>query len=101
MLVGPAGPVTAVGLFKDSTSSPYQSGPFLVGAKLSSLSTAGEGAPVFLSGNLPNDGVALYGASAAYRLRVLTSGDFSPDGVRGILPTEFARFFRIHAQTAR
>jgi hypothetical protein len=100
MLVGPAGLVTAVGLFKDSTTSPYQSGPFLVGAKLNRLSNEDEGAPAFLSGTLPNDGVALYGANAAYRLRVLTSGGFSPDGVRGVLPIEFARFFRIHAQTA-
>jgi hypothetical protein len=97
-LVGPHGPVSAVGLFKDSTTSPYERGPFLVGAKLSRLSTAGEGAPLFLSANLPNDGRALYGLAARYRLRILTSGGFSPDGVQGVLPTEFGRFFRLHAE---
>jgi hypothetical protein len=97
-LVGPAGPVSAVGLFKDSASTPYESGPFLVGAKLSRLSIRGEGGPLFLSSNLPNDGRALYGAAARYRLRVLTSGGFSPDGVQGVRPTDFERFFRLHAE---
>lgn len=98
MLVGPQGPVSAVGLFKDSDSTPYASGPYLVGAKLSKFSAEGEGGPRFLSGNLPNDGQALYGDEAQYRLRLLTSGGFSPDGVRGVFPTDFAHFFRIHAQ---
>ena len=98
LLVGPLGPVSAVGLVKTSDSSPYQSGPFLVGAKLSRLSTRGEGGPRFLSANLPNDGRALYGSQARYRLRILTTGGFSPDGVQGVLPTEFERFFRLHAE---
>ncbi len=100
MLVGPRGPVSAVGLFKESKTSPYQSGPYLVGAKLSRLSTRGEGGPRFLGSNLPNDGKALYGGAAQYRLRLLTSGGFSPDGVRGVLPTEFARYFRLQAKTS-
>jgi hypothetical protein len=100
MLLGPNGPVSAVGLMKESDFSPYERGPYLVGAKLNRLSTAGEGGPQFLSGNLPNDGLALYGEEAAYRLRMYTSGGFSPDGVRGVLPTEFERFFRIHATGA-
>jgi hypothetical protein len=29
---------------------------------------------------------------------MLTSGGFSPDGVRGVRPTDFESFFRIHAQ---
>jgi len=97
-LVGPAGPVSAVGLQK-SSGHPYVEGggPTLVGAKLSHLSTAGEGAPRFVAGQLPNDGVALYGASARYRLRVLTTGGFSPDGVASALPTDFEKFFRLHA----
>jgi hypothetical protein len=98
MLLGPDGLVSAVGLFKDSDSSPYESGPYLVGAKLNHLSSEGEGGPRFLSANLPNDGRTLYGDEAEYRLRVYTSGGFSPDGVRGVLPTEFARFFRVHVQ---
>jgi hypothetical protein len=46
---------------------------------------------------MPNDGIALYGSAAAYRLRVLTTGGFSPDGVRSVYPTEFARYFRVQA----
>jgi hypothetical protein len=61
------------------------------------MSTAGEGAPAVFSGQLPNDGVTLYGADAAYRLRVLTTGGFSPDGVRSVFPTEFSRYFRLQA----
>jgi hypothetical protein len=49
---------------------------------------------------LPNDGVALYGDAAQYRLRMYTSGGFSPDGVAGVLPTEYSRYFRIHVQNA-
>lgn len=100
MLVGSGGPVSAVGLFAVSDTSPYQNGPYLVGAKLNHLTTDGEGGPHFLAGNLPNDGKTLYGEQALYRLRVYTSGGFSPDGVRGVLPTEFARFFRLHVITA-
>jgi hypothetical protein len=102
MLVGPQGPVSAVGLFKETTNTPYEPnrGPYLVGAKLNRLSADGEGGPLFLSSNLPNDGKALYGEAAQYRLRVFTSGGFSPDGVRGVWPTEFERYFRLHAKAA-
>ncbi len=99
MLVGPEGPVSAVGLAW-SGGHGYVSGPSLVGAKLSRLNTTGEGAPPLFAGPLPNDGRTLYGDEAEYRLRVYTSGGFSPDGVRSILPTEFSRFFRLHALTA-
>jgi hypothetical protein len=76
------------------------SGPKLVGAKLSVISTAGESAPAPFSGTLPNDGVSLYGSAAQYRLRVFTSGGFSPDGVRSVYPTDFSRFFRIETVAA-
>lgn len=99
-LLGPEGVVSAVGLFKKSDATPYASGPYLVGAKLNHFSPEGEGGPGFLSSNLPNDGYALYGDAAQYRLRVYTSGGFSPDGVRGVLPSEFARYFRLHVTTA-
>jgi hypothetical protein len=99
MLVSEEGLVSAVGLFKDSDSTPYASGPYLVGAKLNRMSTEGEGGPRLFAGNLPNDGVALYGEEAQYRLRVYTSGGFSPDGVRGVLPNEFERYFRLHARS--
>jgi hypothetical protein len=109
-LVGPNGTfVSAVGFGADTRGTPYtdpnvdpaeRGGPKLVGAKLSVMSAIGDGAPAFLAANTPNDGVALYGDQAQYRLRVLTSGGFSPDGVRGMFPTEFSRYFRLRASTS-
>lgn len=95
LLVGPAGPVSAVGLAKES-SNPYVAGPSLVAAKLTRFSARGEGAPRVLGGPFPNDGATLYGAAAKFRLRTYTSGGFSPDGVRGLRPDEYERFFRVH-----
>lgn len=95
LLVGPDGPVSAVGLSKES-SNPYVAGPSLVAAKLTRSAPRGEGGPALLGGPFPNDEVALYGAAAKYRLRTYTSGGFSPDGVRGLRPDEFERFFRLH-----
>lgn len=102
MLVGPDGLVSAVGLFKVNDHTPYEPnyGPTLVAAKLNRMSTKGEGAPRLFSQNLPNDGRALYGAEAQYRLRMYTSGGFSPDGVTGVRPDEFSRYFRLHVQLA-
>lgn len=95
-LVGPDGPVSAVGLSKES-GNPYaeNGGPSLVGAKLSVMSIAGEGAPAPFSAQLPNHGVALYGDDAEYRLRLLTTGGFSADGVTSLLPTDFEKHFRL------
>ncbi|MDB5339779.1 MAG: hypothetical protein JWN70_5398 [Planctomycetaceae bacterium] len=100
-LVGPGGVVvSAAGLTYGDGSTPMTaynpgSGPKLVGAKLSVMSTLGESAPEAFSGSLPNDGVTLYGSAAQYRLRVFTSGGFSPDGVTSVLPTDFSKFFRL------
>jgi hypothetical protein len=105
-LVGPGGETrSAVGLSFGDGSTPMSayvpdSGPKLVAAKLSVLSTEGESAPGPFAGQLPNDGAALYGTEAQYRLRVLTTGGFSPDGVRSVYPTEFSRYFRIQATDA-
>jgi hypothetical protein len=102
-LVGPGGQlVSAVGFTYGSGNDPYTAynpgrGPTLVAAKLSRMSTEGEGGPAAFNGQMPNDGVALYGDAAQYRLRVLTTGGFSPDGVKSVFPTEFERFFRIQA----
>jgi hypothetical protein len=100
-LVGPKGRVVgAVGLSAKSSTSPYaagRTGPHLVGAKLSRLSSAGESAPKPFSGALPNSGTALYGSAGKFRLRVYTTGGFSPDGVRAVFPTEFSRYFRLRA----
>lgn len=97
MLVGPEGPVSAVGLEKES-SNPYVAGPSLVAAKLSRFSAEGEGGPRLLGGPFPNDGAALYGKAAKFRLRTYTSGGFSPDGVRGVRPDEYEHLFRLHAK---
>ena len=103
MMVGPGGRVvSAVGFTYGTGDDPYTAynpgrGPTLVAAKLSRMSTAGEGGPPAFNGQMPNDGVALYGDAAQYRLRVLTTGGFSPDGVKSVYPTEFERFFRVQA----
>ena len=100
-LAGPDGRVeSAVGLSYGDDTTPQtayvrpRGGPGLVAAKLTRMSTRGENNPP-LQPALPNDGLTLYGDAAEYRLRVLTTGGISPDGVLGILPTEFARYFRI------
>jgi hypothetical protein len=93
--------VSAVGLSAKSSTSPYRAGrtgPRLVAAKLTRLSAKGESAPKAFSGALPNSGEALYGSQGKFRLRVYTSGGFSPDGVRAVFPTEFSRYFRLHAK---
>jgi len=46
---------------------------------------------------MPNDEFALYDGGD-FRLRVLTSGGFSPDGVTGLRPDMFEDFFRLRAR---
>ncbi|WP_397475546.1 hypothetical protein [Pusillimonas sp.] len=100
MAVGPAGPVPITGLSATS-SNPYVAGPALIGAKLSRFSPAGDFPPPALDSAFPNDAYSLYGEDAQYRLRLFTSGGFSPDGVSGFLPTDFETFFRLHARDSR
>ena len=103
MLAGPQGDVPATGLSWTGDGSPYDVGPTLVGAKLNRVgdAAAGEGGvPSLTGGTLPNDEFALYGSEGQYRLRMLTSGGFSPDSIRGVLPTDFETFFRLHATGA-
>lgn len=109
-LVGPGGRiVSAVGFHARAAASPYdssgvapadRSGPHLIAAKLTRLSARGDDAPKPFRFALPNDGRALYGRRARFRLRVYTTGGFSPDGVRAVFPTEFSRYFRLHARGA-
>lgn len=98
-LYGKQGAVSAAGLSRDS-GNPYtvDGGPTLVGAKLSRMSTLGEGAPAPFAGQLPNDGVTLYGEDAQFRLRVLTTGGFSPDGVTSLMPDAFSQHFRLRLE---
>lgn len=100
--------VSAVGMYDTQSASPYddpgapaaeRTGPRLVAAKLSRFSRRGEVAPSAFRNQLPNDGRSLYGKRAKFRIRMLTTGGFSPDGVRGIRPNEFSRYFKLIART--
>ncbi len=106
LLVGPNNKVvSAVGLTWETTTSPYDpnNGPRLVGAKLNHTGNGALGEATDnnvlnnIYGYFPNDEFALYGGGD-FRLRILTTGGFSPDGVRGVQPTDFERFFRIHVK---
>lgn len=104
-LIGPGGKeISAVGLTWTTKTSPYDSGPKLVGAKLNRVGAEPEGeggthTDLYeqQSGYMPNDEFALYGGGD-FRLRTLTTGGFSPDGVTGLRPDMYEDFFRIHAK---
>jgi hypothetical protein len=107
-LAGPQGEVVeAVGMSAETRGSPYtdpdvapedRGGPILAAAKITRYSSDGdEGPRLFSPGLLPNHGEALYGERAQYRIRVLTTGGMTFDGVRGMHPDEFERFFRVIA----
>jgi hypothetical protein len=100
-LVGPEGEKSAVGLTWTTDKSGYATGPTLVGAKLNWVqqNLQGEGGVVIVGQDwLPNDEQALYGDKSKFRLRMLTTGGFSPDGVHGIRPNDFEKFFRLHVE---
>lgn len=97
--LGPDGEQSGVGLTWDGGSSPYTSGPSLVGAKLNHVGERAEGeggAPQFDSMLMPNDEFALYGGGD-YRLRMLTSGGYTPTGITGLTPDAYENHFRVHA----
>jgi len=108
-LVGPRSRlVSAVGMSATKSTSPYDdqsadptkwTGPRLAGGTITRMSTRGEGAPPGLRSTLPNDGRALYGARARFRVRVLTTGGFSPDGITALTPTAYRRHFQVIAVT--
>ena len=105
LLVGPGGQeFNAVGLtWTSPDTTGYGAGPILVGAKLNVVETipSGEGGLPLIEQNsaaMPNDEVSLYGAVADFRIRVLTSGGFSPDGITGLHPDDYEDFFRVHAR---
>jgi hypothetical protein len=112
-LVGPKGRLaSAVGLTGTNDRTPYDdqpadptkwTGPRMIAAKLTRMSTKGEnGAPILKGGLLPNDGIAIFGAEdAQYRVRIATlGGAFSPDGLRAMYPNEYRRYFQLVARSA-
>ncbi len=98
--LGPDGEESGVGLtWEGQGATGYGTGPQLVGAKLNHVgdAPAGEGgAPVFERALLPNDEFALYGGGD-FRLRMLTSGGFTPTGITGLTPDAYEHHFRVHA----
>lgn len=101
-LIGPGDrEASAVGMRWETNTTPYLSGPYLVGAKINRVAAApaGEGGALLLdrAPYMPNDEMALYGGGD-FRLRLLTTGGFSPDGVAALQPDEFERHFRLHAK---
>ncbi len=101
ILVGPGGEKPATGLSWTTDKSPYMSGPTLVGAKLNRVDKVmqGEGGvDVMGRAFLPNDEHALYGDVPQFRLRMLTTGGFSPDGVHSVRPDDFEKYFRLRAE---
>jgi hypothetical protein len=101
LLIGPGGEeFNAVGLNWETDSTPYDAGPVLVGAKLNFVGeeAIGEGGLQVVGtiiGMMPNDEFALYD-EGDFRIRVLTTGGFSPDGVTGLQPDMYEDFFRVH-----
>lgn len=99
MLIAPDGSLTsAVGLSAEAPGSPYHTpgnGPRLTGAKLNVMSAVGDGGPPGFTNFTPNDGIALYGDDAQYRLRVYTTGGYTPDGVIGLKPNQYDNFFQV------
>ena len=102
MLVGRGGKLfNAVGLSYDASCcppyGPDAKGPTLVAAKLSYFSDKGE----YTSSNgiaYPNSCSDLYGDGVQYRLRMYTSGGFSPDGVSALTPDAYDTYFRVHVR---
>ncbi len=106
LMMTPAGTFNAEGLAFGDGATPLTAyraghGPRLCAAKLTraDVGLEGEGAPTtFQDSSFPNDAISLYGEEADFRIRVLTTGGFSPDGVRSLYPSEYRRFFRVGVQ---
>lgn len=103
MLVGPQGKLfNAVGLSYDASCCPPYGpdsvGPGLVAAKISRYDDDGEYTSADAQG-FPNSCTEIYGSrSTDFRLRMYTSGGFSPDGITGMTPDSYRQYFRLHAQ---
>ncbi len=99
MLVGPGGLQSAVGLTAESRN-PFVTGPSLLAARVSHFSSVGDAGPAALTAGVLNDGATLYQGQSAYRLRLMTTGGFSADGVSPMLPGDFSKFFQLQARDA-
>lgn len=103
MMVAPDGSLqSGVGLYVNAPGSPYRTpgnGPKLTAAKLNVASKIGDEGPPGFTGSTPNDGISLYGEDAQYRLRVYTTGGYTPDGVTGLKPTQYNNFFQVQVRT--
>ncbi|GEM_PF-1245915 len=105
IFIGPDGQeVNGKGLIWETDATPYDVGPQLVGAKINFVDPEpiGEGGPTaleVLTGAFPNDELAVYG-EGDFRIRTLTTGGFSPDGVLAVQPDDYEKFFRVHANGA-
>lgn len=98
ILLGPNGFTNGTGLTV-SSGNPYTpgGGPRIVFAKLNAFSQLGEGCPIWVLSAFRNSGSDLYGWRAQYRIRLFTSAGFSPDGIAGINPPDFSKFFFLTA----
>jgi hypothetical protein len=98
--LGPDGEASGVGLtWEGQGATGYGTGPQLVGAKLNHVGDAPSAKGAHPSSNgrcCPNDEFALYGGGD-FRLRMLTSGGFTPTGITGLTPDAYERHFRVHA----
>jgi len=97
--LGPDGEQSGVGLTWTGGGSPYETGPALVGAKLNHVGdeAVGEGGAGPLDrALLPNDEFALYGGGD-FRIRLLTSGGYTPTGITSLTPDAYENHFRVHA----
>lgn len=97
-LFGPDGPVSAVGLTYETKYHPYVNGTTLLKAKLSHMNETGDDnddGVVLTGGFSGNNGRAIYGDEATYRLRLLTGNNNSPYGIKNIRPNEFGKCFQL------
>ncbi|MDF1684096.1 MAG: hypothetical protein P1U36_05520 [Legionellaceae bacterium] len=104
-LVGPGNVLTNMTGASIASRNPYLpgGGPSLLAAKLSVMSAVGQNTQPAFAANVPNDGIAYYGAvDAQYRLRMYTTagfalGNFKPSPTRpmSLMPSDYSNFFRI------
>lgn len=103
-LIGPGGELfPGKGLRVKAPGSPYKTpgnGPLLTRAKLTVMSAVGDGGPPGFTNYTPNDGIAIYGDDAQYRLRLFTTGGYTKDGVLGLKPTEYDTSFIVQVRNA-